>query len=630
LCGIFGVWRPDGGPVDEATVNRCRDTLKLRGPDDAGTWVHDNVGLAHRRLSIIDLSPAGRMPMTDEAGRIWAVFNGEIYNFQELRKELLAKGHIFKSNTDSEVVVHAYEQWQEACFARFDGMFAIAIWDDRRKQMVLARDPHGKKPLFYYHKPGRLLVLGSTLRSVAMWPDVPRQVDEDSIYTYIKYGYLHAPRSLLADTYKVHPGHYLVIGPEGIKQDVAYWDLARIACEPSPGRRSEAELLDQLDDCMRSAVRKRLVSDVPLGAFLSGGMDSSLVVALMREVASDRVRTFTIGFTTAEFDESRYAARVAQHLGVENTVHRMSANDLLSYVPDVMKYYDEPIVDFSLFPTLAISELARRDVTVVLTGDGGDELFGGYERYLATYFFEHYARLAGHKVRGAVAGLHRWLPKERMRRFAKLSAARDPATFFGLFANLGRYAGLSSYVPEEKLGEAPEQAVARYIRGLNGLSATAGAMVYDATHAMIDGILVKVDRATMGFSLEARAPLLDKHLWETAIGLPVGLKVRRGQKKYLLRKLLYRYLPKELVDRPKMGFTPPLRDWFRNELKESLCDALSEETIRRRGYFKPEGVQRMLREHTSGQADHVAPLWSLFMLEMWMKDFIDAPVGVSG
>ena len=629
MCGIFGVWRPDGQPVDEATVNRSRDSMKLRGPDDAGTWIGGNVALAHRRLSIIDLSPAGRMPMTDEAGQIWATFNGEIYNFQELRQELLSKGHKFKSNTDSEVVVHAYEEWQEACFARFDGMFAIAIWDPHRQQMVLARDPHGKKPLFYYHQPGQLVVLASTLRAIAQWPDVPRIVDEDAIYTYISYGYLHAPRSLLADTYKVTPGHYVVIGPEGLKQDKAYWDLAQIACAPSPLARNEAELLDQLDDLMRKAVRKRLVSDVPLGAFLSGGMDSSLVVALMREVASDRVRTFTIGFTAREFDESHYAERVAKHLGVENTVQRMNANDLLRYVPDVVKYYDEPIVDFSLFPTMAISEMARRDVTVVLTGDGGDELFGGYERYLATYFFEHYARLAGHRFRGAVAGLQRWLPKERLRRFARLSAARDPATFFGMFANLGRYAGLSSYVPEEKLVEPPEQVVARYIRGLNGLSATAGAMVYDATHPMIDGILVKVDRATMGFSLEARAPLLDKGLWEAAVGLPVGMKIRRGQKKYLLRKLLYRYLPRDLVDRPKMGFTPPLRDWFRNELREPLCDALSEETIRRRGYFKPEGVQRMLREHISGQQDHVAPLWGLYMLEMWLRDFIDAPVSVA-
>ncbi|MBI2824166.1 MAG: asparagine synthase (glutamine-hydrolyzing) [Planctomycetia bacterium] len=620
MCGIFGVWYPGGQPVDVRAVERSRDTLVRRGPDDAGTWLNGNVALAHRRLSIIDLSPHGRMPMTGEAGDIWAVFNGEIYNFQELRRELEGLGHRFRSHTDSEVIVHAYEQWKAECFSRFDGMFAIAIWDDRHRRMVLARDPHGKKPLFYYHRPGQLLVFGSTLRPIAIWPDVPTAVDEASVYEFIKVGYLHAPRSLLVDTFKVRPGHYVVIGPEGVERDRAHWSLVEVARRDAPRFSGEAELLDHLDAQMRSAVRKRLVADVPLGAFLSGGTDSSLVVALMREVASDRVRTFTIGFSSSEFDESQYAVRVAAHLGVENTVHRMSVDDLLAYVPDVVKYYDEPIVDFSLFPTLAIAQMARRDVTVVLTGDGGDELFGGYERYLASHYFEYYARFAGHRVRRAVARVHRFLPRERLRRFAQLSAARDPATFFGLFANLGRYAGLSTFVPEEKLGESPEQEVARFIRAL-GLRPTAGAMIYDATHPMIDGILVKVDRATMGFSLEARAPLLDKGLWESAVGLPLSLKIRSGQKKYLLRKLLYRYLPTDLVDRPKMGFTPPLRDWFRKELRELLTDALSEDTVRRRGYFKPEGVARLLREHTSGQADHVYPLWALLMLEMWLREF---------
>jgi asparagine synthase (glutamine-hydrolysing) len=609
-------------------VQRSRDALINRGPDDAGSWVKGNVALAHRRLAIIDLSPNGRMPMTNEVGDIWATFNGEIYNFQELRRELLAAGHKFRSETDSEVIIHAYEEWQERCFARFDGMFAIAIWDERRQRMVLARDPHGKKPLFYYHRPGRLLVFGSTLRPIAVWPDVPRDVDETSIYEYMKVGYLHAPRSLLADTFKVRPGHYLIVGRQGIESDTAYWSLPEIAARKPRKFGSEEEVLDYLDETLREAVRKRLVSDVPLGAFLSGGMDSSLIVALMREVANDRVRTFTIGFTSSEFDESKFAQRVAKHLGVENTVEHMSAADLLCYVPEVIRHYDEPIVDFSLFPTMAISQMARRDVTVVLTGDGGDELFGGYQRYLATHYFDHYARFAGPGIRSTVSRVHRWLPRERMRRFAQLTAARDTATFFGLFANLGRYAGLNTLIPDDKLGTPPEEDVARFIHGLPGIPATAAAMVYDATHPMIDGILVKVDRATMAFSLEARAPLLDKQLWETAIGLPLSMKIRGGQKKYLLRKLLYRYLPRELVDRPKMGFTPPLRDWFRNELREQLCDALSDSTIRRRGYFKPEGVQRLLREHLSGQADHVYSLWALFMLELWMREFADAPVAV--
>ena len=628
LCGIFGVWCPDGRPVDGTAVQRSRDTLTNRGPDDFGTWIKDNVALAHRRLSIIDLSPHGRMPMTGEAGDVWVTFNGEIYNFRELRATLISLGHRFRSETDSEVIVHAYEQWQEACFARLDGMFAIGIWDERRQRMVLARDPHGKKPLFYYHRPGKLLAFGSTLRPIALWPDVPRDIDESSIYAYIKTGYLHAPRSLLAKTYKVLPGHYLVVGREGIEQDVAYWSLAEIAGRAPLRFRDGHDLLDQIDDAIRSAVRKRLVADVPLGAFLSGGTDSSLIVAMMREVSSAPVRTFTIGFSSSEFDESRFAQRVAQHLGVENSIERMAATDLLDYIPNVVQYYDEPIADFSLLPTMAISQMARRDVTVVLSGDGGDELFGGYERYLATHYFDQYARFAGHGIRRAISSMYRWLPRERMRRFARLSAASDTATFFGAFANLGRYAGLDTLIPADKLGEAPEVAVARFIRSLQGVPAAAGAMVYDATHPMIDGILAKVDRATMGCALEARAPLLDKHLWEVAVGLPLAMKVRGGEKKYLLRRLLYRYLPRDLVDRPKMGFTPPLRDWFRKELREPLCDALCEDTVRRRGYFKPAGVQRLINEHLSGQADHVYMLWALFMLELWMREFSDGAVGV--
>lgn len=623
VCGIFGVWYQDGRGVCKDAVIRSRDAMTHRGPDDAGLYIDGNVALAHRRLSIIDLSEAGRQPMANETSDVWAVVNGEIYNFQPLRDELVTRGHRFHSDSDSEVVVHGYEEWGDTCFERFNGMFAIGIWDARRRRMLLARDPNGKKPLYYYHVPGKQLLYASTLKPLSLWPDFPRDIDQAAVYEYLRQFAIPRDRSIFRGTHKVLPGHYIVFDENGSANQAAYWDIVEIAqARCDNGRNSDREYIDELYDLLKDAVKKRMVSDVPLGAFLSGGMDSSLVVALMGEVSSSPISTYTIGFQEKDFDESDYAHRVAKHLGVENTMLPVSGRQMLDLVPDVIRYYDEPMSDYSQFPSMAVSKLARRHVTVVLTGDGGDEVFGGYNGYLATYWFDRYARVVPSRARTALAAFHRFVPHARTRTVVKRSGLDDAATFFGTFKDNTRHVNGDSLIPAGTTAVKPIETAARFLRTRTNMSITEAAMLHDLTHSMIDAILHKVDRATMAYALEARSPLLDKRVVECAIRMPFDLRIRGRWKKYALRKILGRFLPPDLIDRPKLGFTPPMREWLRGELKPMLTDLLSPETVRRRGYFIPEGVQTLVSEHLGGRANHANLLWAMLMLELWLQEYV--------
>ncbi len=624
MCGIFGLCYWDRTPVSRDHVIRARDKLIHRGPDDAGIYISPNAALAHRRLSIIDLSPLGRQPMCNEDETVWITFNGEIYNYLDLREQLLASGHQFRSHTDSEVILHAYEEWGTGCFEKLDGMFALGIWDSRRERMILARDRRGKKPLFYHHAAGRRLVFASTLAPLLDWHDVPRELNRAGIYDFAKFGHFPGSSSILSSVLKLPQGHFAVFDRDG-HEVRPYWDLVEVASRPRLTFESEEECLDRLDAVLRSAVKKRLMSDVPIGAFLSGGVDSSLVVALIREVSGQPIKTFTIGFNNNELDESEYASRVARHLGVPNRTVRMSGREMLKYLPEVTKVYDEPVVDFSLFPTMAVSELARSEVTVVLTGDGGDELFVGYDRYQAMAHFQTLAarlplplrRLLSSRVAAAV-------PNERLRRFLQLAGARDAAAFCGSYSNVLRYYDVDRLLPQDAVIQLAQDTAGAFIRGLDGFSPTEAALLYDLTHGMVDAILVKVDRASMAFGVEARSPLIDTAVTEFALQIPWETKSRGSQLKPLLKKLLCRYLPRELVYRKKMGFTPPMADWLRTDLRELLTDSLSEDTLRRRGFFEPREVQRILRQHLDREFDHSYLLWELLMLEMWMKQYIDA------
>ena len=624
MCGIVGVFRLDGGIVDEHVLLRARDRLLQRGPDDAGLEVLGPVGLGHRRLSIIDLSAQGRMPMANETERVWAVFNGEIYNFQVLRSELVAKGHTFRSHTDSEVAIHAYEEWGTDCFARFDGMFALAIWDADRRQLILARDITGEKPLFYAHRSGRSAVFGSSLAALLEFPEVARVIDRNALVQYMGFGFVPAPNSIVENVRKVEPGSFVIIDEKSEPVTRRYWRLEdRAGRERNPATLDEAT--EQLDALFREVVRSRTIADVPVGAFLSGGIDSSLVVAMLAKTSTNLVRTFTIGFQDSQYDESEHAHRIAKHLGVENTMIVLSAQDVLHELPTVTEAFDEPMADYSALPSLAVARVARRHVKVALTGDGADEAFGGYRYYGGTQMFERFAQRLPRRMRGAIAGRAGKVPFPRLRRAIERASVADAASYFG---RSGFYRGATANGSLARiLGPtslpAAEDVVAEYVRAQAGLGAAEAGMLWDATHTLPDAWLAKVDRTTMAVSLEARAPFLARSVLEYGFSLPLEMRIRGTARKIILRRVLARYVPPELFERPKQGFTAPLRSWFANELHDELNDRLSAARVQRFGVFEPDAVQQLLMEQKSGAQDHTQLLWALFHLDRWYETYIE-------
>jgi asparagine synthase (glutamine-hydrolysing) len=622
MCGIVGAWHLDGQPVDATRVEEMRDTLVHRGPNDAGLWVEGAVALGHRRLSIIDLSEAGRMPMGSTDGRVQAVFNGEIYNFRTLRAELESKGHSFYSETDSEVVLRAYEQWGADCFDRFNGMFAIAIWDGREQRMVLARDAAGQKPLYYAQQPGRRLLFASTLAPLIRYAGNSLEVDDAVVKDYVRFGFPPDGRAMLKGVHTVPPGSFVIVPKSGEPSVHRYFDLAAYAERTQTRPGDERAHLAAFRTAMQDAVRSRLVADVPLGAFLSGGLDSSLIVALMAEQERDAVKTYTIGFDQPDFDESEHAARIAAHLGVQNTVRVLRGRDVLDQLPDLVRYFDEPMADYSVLPTLAVSKLAREHVTVALTGDGADEEFGGYKYYLAQRLAEPYMSAVPQAARRAAASAAHLVPSAGARRIAARSGAADAALFFGLG---GFYRGATTEAVNRLLDEENEAAerVAGSLRSHPLRSTVEAGMLYDATHTLPDAWLHKVDRASMAVSLEARSPFLDRQVLELAFSLPLDMRIRGRHKKYIVRRLLHDYLPPKLIERPKQGFTAPVAHWLRNELRDELMSCLSEETVARRGFFLPSRVSSLVGEHLQGTHDHAQLLWALLVLEWWLVHHVE-------
>ena len=627
MCGIVGVWQLDGRPVQRGAVEAMRDALTHRGPNDAGLWLEGSVALGHRRLSIIDLSEAGRMPMSSPDSQVQAVFNGEVYNFRARRAELAAAGHRFLSETDSEVVLRAYEEWGVDCFDRFNGMFAVAIWDAREKRMVLARDPAGQKPLYYAYRPGRWLLFASTLAPLIHYAGNELEVDPAVVKDYVRFGFPPDGRAMLKSVHSVPPGSFTIIEPGRQPRNHRYFDLTEFA-EQTPTRQgSEDDHLDAFRDTMREAVRSRLVADVPLGAFLSGGLDSSLVVALMAEQEPEAVNTYTIGFDQAEFDESEHAKRIAAHLGVQNTVRVLRGPDVLAQLPDLVRYFDEPMADYSVLPTLAVSKLAREHVTVALTGDGADEELGGYKYYLAQRAIEPYMKAVPAALRRAFSKAAGLVPNAGARRIMARSGAEDAALFFGLG---GFYRGATSEAVNRLLceeDEAPKR-VAALLREHPLQSSVEAGMLYDATHTLPHAWLHKVDRASMAVGLEARSPFLDRRMIELAFTLPLEMRIHGRQKKYLVRRLLREYLPAELVERPKQGFTAPVAHWLRNELRGELENRLSEEMVIRRDFFDPSRVQILVQEHLRGSHDHAQLLWALLVLEWWIAQQLEGDAGL--
>ncbi|MFB3818171.1 MAG: asparagine synthase (glutamine-hydrolyzing) [Candidatus Methylomirabilales bacterium] len=625
MCGIAGILEYDPARrASAAEVRAMAARLAHRGPDGEGVFTAGPAGLGHRRLAIIDLRSVADQPMANEDGTLHIVFNGEIYNYRELRPGLEARGHVFRTESDTEVILHAYEADGPDCLAHLRGMFAFAIWDARRRSLFLARDRVGKKPLFYHAGPDRF-AFASEAKALLATGRLAAEADPAALHDYLTLGYVPAPRSALRGIRKLPPAHWLMV-QDGRLALQRYWSLRY-----APKRRAGVpELCEALRAHLAEAVRLRLVSDVPLGAFLSGGIDSSAVVAAMAAAADRPVRTFAVGFDAAAFDERVHAQRVASRFGTEHTelLVKPSAVDLL---PRLVDHYDEPFGDASAVPAYCIAELTRRHVTVVLNGDGGDEAFAGYPRYRTVARAARADVLPRALWRGAAA-LLRGLPA-RPGPLAKLhrvseAMALDPAR---------RYARWSSLLPAERRAalytpdfaaatadldaEAPVAAAFAAADGADPVDAALGA---DVSVYLPEDLLVKMDRASMAHGLEARSPFLDHVFMEFAAGLPAGLKLHGREKKWILRESLRGRLPDAILDRPKMGFSTPLRDWFRGELYPAAQDLLLAPGARIARYVRQEAVARMLAAHAAGRLDAGEPLWALLVLETWHRTVLEA------
>src|SRR5882724_384091 len=607
--------------------------LRHRGPDDEGVWTDRRAGLAHARLSIIDLSPAGHQPMASADETAWITYNGEIYNFAEIRRELEAAGYGFRSRSDTEVIVYGWQAWGEKVISRLRGMFALAIWDRRSHRLILARDRIGKKPL-YYTSCGDTLLFASEIKALLTWPGLPRAPDLSAIDRYLTLGYVPSPQTAFAGISRLPPAHYLVVDarPEGGLSEpelVRYWRLP----EPRSARRhrTAAELRHELIERLEEAVRLRLVSDVPLGAFLSGGVDSSAVVAMMARAGGGKIKTFSIGFSAREYDETRYARIVAQRYGTDHE-ELVVEPDAVSVLPRLAWHFGEPFADPSAIPTYYVSEIARRKVTVALNGDGGDECFLGYKRYKAMHLLSRLDRMP----RWSRVGIERLLaraPAAAQRRFkvprirGVLQApeefpARRYASTLVSFTDRDKQQGYGEAMREQLEGSALDL-IEPYFAEADDL--VAGANWADIHTYLPDDLMVKVDVASMAHGLETRSPLLDHILMEWAAGIPHDTKMEGGTTKALLKAAMAPYLPREILHRRKMGFSCPVDHWFRRELKELAYDTLLSESARERGVFRADHVRLLLDEHCSATRDHHTRLWALLMLELWFRMWIDAP-----
>lgn len=626
MCGIAGIVDIRGRRVvDRQLVTRMNDVQEHRGPDEQGTYFEPGVGLAHRRLSIIDLS-SGQQPLFNEDRSVVVVYNGEIYNFQELAAELRSCGHEFRTHCDTEVIVHAWEEWGAACVERFRGMFAFAIWDRNRETVFLARDRLGIKPLYYALLPNGLLVFGSELKALRAHPELPQQLDPTAVEDYFAYGYIPEPKTIFEGVKKLSPGFTLELkrgAPAAPPRQ--YWDVPFV----SHGRISEEEAQRELVERLREAVRIRLVSEVPLGAFLSGGVDSSAVVAMMAGLSDAPVNTCSISFGDPKFNEADYAAKVAERYHSSHQVESVDPNNF-DLVDQLAALYDEPFADSSAMPTYRVCGLARKRVTVALSGDGGDENLAGYRRY-RWHLYEQRMRSwfpAGIRkplfgVLGKAYPKADWAPKVLRAKATFEALARD--------AEEGYFHSVSI------LGDALRERLfsREFKRALHGYRAVevlrehasrapsddplSRVQYLDMKTYLVGDILTKVDRASMAHSLEVRVPILDHKLMEWMSGLPPEMKLHGREGKYVLKKAMEPYLPKDILYRPKMGFAVPLASWFRGPLKQRVRDAVLGPVLAGTGYFDPKFLRELVEQHQSGRRDNSAALWSLLMFESFYR-----------
>jgi len=658
MCGIAGIWSTGQGSVFlESTLKKMADAIRHRGPDDEGIWIDSNagIGLAHRRLAILDLSPQGHQPMRSASERYMIVFNGEVYNFNALRQELdslwekspSGQRTRWQGHSDTEVMLAAIEQWGlEAAVKKFIGMFAFALWDRKDQVLHLVRDRLGIKPL-YYGWQGNSFLFGSELKAIKEHPEFRRETDPNAVALLMRHNYIPAPYSIYKGINKLLPGHILTLDankPDATPKYTVYWSAQEVAeqgiADPFTG--SEEEVVCQLDAILRDAVKLRMISDVPLGAFLSGGTDSSTIVAMMQAQSSQPVKTFSIGFFEEGYNEALHAKEIAKHLGTDHTELYVTPEQAMAVIPRLPSLYDEPFSDSSQIPTFLVSELARNKVTVSLSGDGGDELFGGYKRYNT-----------GRDLWKMIG----WMPN-RVRQLLAQSISAIPARVYdrgfswmgpvmeryGRSGNMGHKMHLLSEILSAKSPEALYQHLVSHWN--DPTSIVKGAIepstpltngfpwgnLTDFTQRMIfldtitylpDDILAKVDRASMGVSLEARVPILDHRVVEFAWRIPRKMKLEKGESKALLKKVLYKYIPREMMDRPKKGFSVPIGDWLIGPLRDWAEDLLDARRLEEEGYFNPEPIRQIWSEHLSGKRNWQYRLWDVLMFQAWLKNESD-------
>jgi len=626
MCGIVGLFDLRGErPVDGGLLRRMNAAIGHRGPDGDGFLEEPGIGLGQRRLAIIDLS-GGKQPIFNEDGSVGLVFNGEIYNYQDITRELQARGHVFKTASDTEAIVHAWEEWGTSCLDRLNGMFAIALWDRNRRQLFLARDRLGEKPLYWTVLPDGMLAFGSELKALLIHPDLRRSIDPQAVEQYFAYGYVPEPLTILRGVHKLEPGHMILLeqGNPGINPR-RYWDVSFA----DPVGADEAAVRAELVDRLRESTRIRMIADVPLGGFLSGGVDSSGIVAMMAGLSPQAVRTFCMSFQQKAFDESSYAEKLARRYATDHHVEQVDAT-ALGPIDDLGAIYDEPFADSSALPTLRVCGLARRHVTVALSGDGADELFGGYRRYL-WHSREEQVRnwLPGGLRRGVFGTLGAMYPKlDWAPRFLRAKTtfqelARDAAEAY--------FISVSDVIDSERTAIFSDK-LKRDLQGHRAIDVLSGHMDHAGTDDALGKVLyadmktwlsgrmlTKVDRASMAVSLEVRVPMLDHTLVEWATRLPSSLKLNGGEQKYILKRALEPHVPAELLYRPKSGFSIPLADWFRGPLLERIRAAVDGSVLRDSGLFDVAALRERVDAHASGRRDHAQLLWAVWMFESFLR-----------
>ncbi len=627
MCGICGFVDPAGlGPDASALLKRMTDVIVHRGPDDEGFHVDEQAALGMRRLSIIDLA-TGRQPIHNEDRTVWIVFNGEIYNFPEIKKDLLARGHAFYTNADTEVVVHLYEERGPDFVEALNGMFAVALWDTKRRRLVLARDRLGVKPLHYRLDRGRIS-FASEIKSLLQTP-LSREVDFDSLARFFTFEYIPAPRSIFKGISKLLPGHRLVF-EDGRVEETCYWDLRQADHKILP--RPEEEYGEEIISRLREAVRRRLISDVPLGVFLSGGIDSSAVTALMSEVSGGGIKTYSIGFREKSFDELDAARIVSHRFGTDHTEFVVTPAEVSRLVPTLTDFLDEPLADASVIPTYVISKMARPYVTVALAGDGGDELFGGYDTYKAFKTARYYRKVPGFIRRGLIRPIVRALPASAKRLSFEFKAKKfisgveyppeiANALWWGAYPPEIRDRLLTAEV-RARLTEDPFAPIAVQAARSRAADPLDRIAYLDLKMYLQDDLLPKVDRMSMAASLEVRAPFLDYTLVEYAATIPSSLKLKGFTSKYILKKALAGRLPEEILTKKKIGFDIPLGAWMREDLRDFVGDSLAPERLRRHGYFDEGFVSTVMKEHFDGSHNHRQLLWPLIIFQNWYDRYL--------